>query len=128
MYELRALVNVWTSPAPGSGGVPVKPSYSWDPPAVLVRLMWQDGTALWVPGHANRWNPSFVLVYVTPDEGDRSSESGLWVHKSDVTRALPAAPSTAPREPESRSVRDERELHERYPYGITSLHARRRER
>lgn len=118
MYELAGLVNEWTSPPPGSGGVPVKPSYSWDPPAVLVRLMWQNGTALWVPGHANRWNASYVLAHVTPDEGDRRTESGLWVHHTDVTRALPADPSTAPREPESRSVRNLREHRKRYPRGI----------
>ena len=115
---MRGLVNEWPGPAPGSGGVPVKPSYAWDAPAVLVRLTWQDGTTLWVPGHANRWNSSFVLVMVTPDEGDRRTESGLWVHHSDVTRALPAEPSTAPRPPESRSLRDQREHHERYPHGI----------
>lgn len=131
MYELRGLVNTWSSPAPGSGGVPVTPSYSWDPPAVLVRLQWDDGHALWVPAHANRWNKSFALAYVTPDENDRSSETGLWLPAGpggDVVRALPAEPSTAPREPDSRSRRNLREIYDRYPYGITSLHARRRER
>jgi hypothetical protein len=59
-----------------------------------------------------------VLVYVTPDEGDRRTETGLWVHHTDVVRALPASPSTAPRPPDSRSLRDMRENHERYPHGI----------
>lgn len=98
--------------------MPVKPSYAWDAPAVLVRLTWQDGTALWVPGHANRWNSQFVLVMVTPDEGDRRTETGLWVHRTDVTRSLPATPSTAPRPPDSRSLRDQREDRDRYPHGI----------
>jgi hypothetical protein len=115
MYELTGLVNEW--PASDVGGVPVNPSYSWDPLAVLVRLTWEDGRALWVPGHANRWNREYVLVGVTPDEGNRGNEPYLWVHRTDVTRALQASPSTA-RPPASRSVRELRESHERYPYGI----------
>lgn len=93
MYEVSDLVNEW--PASDVGGVPVKPSYRRDPLAVLVRLSWADGRALWVPGHANRWNRSHVLVTVTPDETDRRTETMLWVHRTDVTRALPAEPSTS---------------------------------
>ena len=129
MYELAGLVNEW--PSSDVGGVPVKPSYSWDPVAVLARLQWEDGHALWVPAHANRWNKSFVLAYVTPDEDDRSSETGLWLPAGpggDVVRTLPAEPSTAPRPPDSRGLREQRESHRRYPLGTRSLHARRRER
>lgn len=115
MYEVSDLVNEW--PASDVGGVPVKPSYRRDPLAVLVRLSWADGHALWVPGHANRWNRSHVLVTVTPDETDRRTETMLWVHRTDVTRALPAEPSTS-RPPDSRGLRDQLEQRARYPRGI----------
>src|SRR5690606_40574317 len=86
MYELGGLVNVW--PAGAVGGVPVAPSYRHDPVAVLARLQWDDGRALWVPAHASRWNRAFVLVTVTPVEGDRRSETTLWLHHTDVVREL----------------------------------------
>ncbi|MFI9487371.1 hypothetical protein ACIG47_13355 [Promicromonospora sp. NPDC052451] len=126
MYELAGLVNEWPAGSwpRESGGVPVGPSYSRDSLGVLVRLQWAEGRALWVPGHASRWNRSFVLVTVTPVEGDRRTETLLWLHRTDVVRALPAEPSTAPRPPDSRSLRDQRESHQRYPHGIPSLHAR----
>ncbi|WP_454857559.1 hypothetical protein [Promicromonospora soli] len=116
MFELCGLVNEW--PAGDVGGVPVKPSYSSDPVAVLVRLSWANGRALWVPGHASRWNKRFVLVTVTPDESDRRTETMLWVHHVDVVRALPAQPSSAPRPPDSPNLRIQLEQHTRYPRGI----------
>lgn len=127
MYELSGLVNDWPAgawPRADVGGVPVKPSYRRDPLAVLVRLQWEDGRALWVPAHASRWNRRFVLVTVTPVEGDRRTESLLWLHHSDVVRELPAAPSTAPRPPDSRSLREQRAGHQRYPHGIPASYYR----
>ncbi|GAA2234088.1 hypothetical protein GCM10010413_36580 [Promicromonospora sukumoe] len=97
VYDLTGLINNW--PAAAVGGVPVKPSYSWDPVAVLARLCWTDH-AIWVPGHANRWNNHFVLVYVTPDENDRRTETGLWLHWTDVARVVPAEPSRGPMPPD----------------------------
>lgn len=123
MFELIGLVNEW--PAGGwpssEGGVPVNPSYRRDSLAVLARLAWDDGHALWVPAHASRWNKAFVLVTVTPDEGDRRTETMLWLHRSDVVRSLPAEPSKAPRPPDSPSLRIQREQHQRYPHGIPPL-------
>jgi hypothetical protein len=102
VYDLTGLINDW--PAAAVGGVPVKPSYTWDAVAVLARLCWPDH-AIWVPGHANRWNQHFVLVLVTPDENDRRSETGLWLHWTDVARAVPAEPSRAPKPPDVPSSR-----------------------
>lgn len=126
MYELAGLVNDWPAGDwPSSdGGVPIKPSYRHDPLAVLVRLTWDDGRSLWVPAHASRWNAAFVLVTVTPVEGDRRTESLLWLHYTDVARSLPAEPSTAPRPPNSPSLRMQREQHKRYPHGIPPLSSR----
>ena len=64
MFGLSGLVNVWPAGdwMHSAGGVPVKPSYSRDSVAVLVRLQWEDGHSLWVPGHANRWNKGFVCA------------------------------------------------------------------
>lgn len=125
MYELTGLVNDWTPGdwPPSAGGVPIRPSYRRDPLAVLVRLTWDDGRAVWVPAHASRWNATFVLVTVTPIEGDRRTETLLWLHHTDVVRSLPAEPSTAPRPPDSLSLRIQREQHQRYPHGIPSLHS-----
>jgi hypothetical protein len=123
MYEFSGLVTDWPAgdwSRPGTGeGVPVRPSYKRDPLAVLARLTWDDERALWVPAHASRWTKRFVLVTVTPIEGDRRSETMLWLHHTDVVRTLPAEPSTAPRPPETRSLRDQRGMHQRYPHGIT---------
>ena len=110
VYDLTGLINDW--PAAAVGGVPVKPSYSWDPVAVLARLCWSD-RAIWVPGHANRWNNQFVLVYVTPDENDRRTETGLWLHWTDVARVVPAEPSRGPKPPDVPSSRAREEA--RYP-------------
>ena len=67
-----------------------------------------------------------MLAEVTPVEGDLRTETGLWLPAGpdcDVVRALPAEPSTAPRPPDSRSLRNQREMHQRYPHGSLSLHA-----
>jgi hypothetical protein len=99
VYSLAGLINDW--PAAAVGHIPVSPSYKWDPVAVLVRLTWMPPRrSLWVPGHANRWNTKFVLVHVTPDENDRRSEEGLWLHWTDVVTVLPTEPSTAPLPPD----------------------------
>ena len=102
-YDLRGLTNDWPA-LHVPGGIPVRPSHNGDPVAVLVRLCWPD-RAVWVPGHANRWNTDFVLVYVTPDETDRRTRTGLWLHRSDVARAVPAEPSHGPPPPDAPSSR-----------------------
>ncbi|MFI8528488.1 hypothetical protein ACIGB8_28800 [Promicromonospora sukumoe] len=96
LYDLAGVTNRWE--ASRVGHVPTRPSYTFDPPAVLVRLCW-GSSARWVPAHANRWNTLFVLVTVTPDPGDRRTEELLWVHHTDVVWELPATPSTAPKPP-----------------------------
>ena len=99
VYDIAGLINDW--PADAVGHVPVGPSFTWDPVAVLVRLTWMPPRrSLWVPGHANRWNSLFVLVHVTPDENDRRSAMGLWLHWTDVVRVRAAEPSSAPRPPD----------------------------
>lgn len=110
VYDLTGLINNW--PAAAVGGVPVKPSYSWDPVAVLARLCWPD-RSMWVPGHANRWNQNFVLVYVTPNENDRRTEEGLWLHWTDVARAVPAEPSRGPLPPDEPIARLRQESRDR---------------
>lgn len=96
MYELDGLTNRWQ--ASQVGHVPVRPSHKRDPLPVLVRLTWNKGRrtwSRWVPAQATRWNTEFVLVYVWPDETDRRSETMLWLHRSDVVRALPGEPSAS---------------------------------
>lgn len=97
LYDLVGLTNRWE--ASRVGYVPSRPSYTFDPPAVLVRLTWGERRSIWVPAHANRWNTLFVLVTVTPDPGDRRTEELLWVHHTDVVWELPADPSTSPKPP-----------------------------
>lgn len=95
MYDLEGLTNQWQ--ASQVGHVPVTPSAKGNPIPVLARLVWPD-RALWVPAAATRWNSRFVLVYVWPDETNRSrSERLLWLHHTDISRALPAAAAATAR-------------------------------